>query len=700
MEVRPMLLSPPAWYLGGWDRVVQEAKDLSVVERDPDEAPEDLGASLNLCPLNPRTYDLVFSRIDRLLEQYGWPGKMWLGGLALHAPDGGSRWAVCRECMRSAKSGDELYAYFAERIARHLADRKVTGVLEPTNVAFGDRDAPKWKRSIVVSDVQALPGDFAYILPGGLSPNSSERLKARLRPSLTAEGPMDWPSAERLFRGPMGSDLGTIGKFGETYRLAGMIPTIEEMWYGPDNRPAGDFDWQDLRVWGNGWHFRRDLPSWRAGDRPGFFPIDLRAFANHTGNPTGTETLEPGRMPAIDLRYVPKGKQTLSGVEFDLIDPATNNGKSVLMLGRPMPGATHPKDAASVSESAGPIPVQRKMASLVFLYAGWQASPQEIQRHERWLLPTCRVIYEDDTWLPVDCFRVHDESDYWNVAAYYTVAGCPLLLERTGWKGNCPGGSVVLLKVAEWVNPYPSKTVKSLQFMTPAYEGGEGAKRINPQCMGIVAMTGVEPIEQDFNYWSKRTDRLPLLPPVKPPRHAAVLVRRLWEEWPGGRATLRVKGPSGESASTLELTPGAGYTTNWIARADSGMVYCNANYKPFGVVQTFDPPTRICRVDVRGPSYGVDHEYSLGRSHRLDVRVEISEDGQTWRAVGELKGISGDADFLPVEFEPALVKKLRLTATAEPYHEEYNPGMASHIAGPDYPYFVWRLFAPADRTVP
>jgi hypothetical protein len=42
------------------------------------------------------------------------------------------------------------------------------------------------------------------------------------------------------------------------------------------------------------------------------------------------------------------------------------------------------------------------------------------------------------------------------------------------------------------------------------------------------------------------------------------------------------------------------------------------------------------------------------------------------------------------------VKKLRLTATAEPYHEEYNPGMASHIAGPDYPYFVWRIFAPVE----
>ena len=695
MEVRPMLLSPPAWYHGGWDRVVQEAKDLSVVERDPDEAPEDLGASLNLCPLNPRTYDLVFSRLDRLLEQYGWPSKIWLGGLVCHDPSGGSRWAVCRECVKSGKSKDELYAYFADRIARHLKERHVTGVLEPNNVAFGDRENPRWKRAIVVADVRALPGDFEYILPQGFSPGNNEALKARLRPSLTADGSLDWPSVERLFRAPMGSDLGTLGRFDETYHTAGMLRTTEEVWYGPDKRPAGGYDFQDLYVWANSWHFRRDFPSWRAGDRPGFFPLNLRPFANHTGDATGMEPLEPGRTPAVDLRYVPTGRQVLSGVEFDLIDPVTNDGKSILMLGRPIPGVTHQKDIRNVSESAGPIPVQRKMASLVFLHAGWEASTQGLGRAEGWLLPICRVIYEDDTWLPVDSFRIYDEGDYWNRGNAYAT-GCPLLLERVGWRGNCPGGSLVLLKVSEWVNPYPEKTVKCLQFMTPSYEEGVGSKRMNPQCLGIVALTGVEPIEQDFNFWSKRTDRLPLLPPVKPPRYAASNVWRLWDYGPGGLA----KGPAGESRCTFELTPGAGYTTSRTARLDFGMVHCNANYKPFGLVQTFDPPMRLCRVDMRGPnsSFGHDHEYSLGRSHRVDAMVEISEDGTTWRKVGELKGLSGDADFLPVEFEPALVKKLRLTGDAGPYHEEYNPAMASPIARLDYPFFVWRLFAPTESA--
>jgi hypothetical protein len=105
-------------------------------------------------------------------------------------------------------------------------------------------------------------------------------------------------------------------------------------------------------------------------------------------------------------------------------------------------------------------------------------------------------------------------------------------------------------------------------------------------------------------------------------------------------------------------------------------------------------------VEVRGPTYGVDHEYSLGRTHRLDVTAEISEDGQTWRKIGDLKGISGDADFIPLEFDPATVSKIRLTATAAPYHAQYNPGMSHPVARWDYPYFVWRLLAPPAAPPP
>ncbi|MFB3893782.1 MAG: glycoside hydrolase family 20 zincin-like fold domain-containing protein [Phycisphaerae bacterium] len=725
LELRPMLLTPPAIHLGGWDKIVQAAKDFSVVERDQDEAPEELGSSLNLCPVKDRTYSIAFGQLDELLDLYASPSKVWLNELVLHEPTTGSRWAVCRECRRSGKTKDELFAYFAQRFAEHLRSKGATGVIEPRNVAFGDRGDPRWRRAIVAADVRSLPGDFTYILPDGLSPadpDLPQEVKDRLRPAVTADGPLEHPSAERLFRGPMGSDLGTIGKFGETYRLAGMIRTVEAMWHGADKPPASGIDLQDLHAWANCWRFRRDLPSWRAGERPKFFPIDIRAFANHVSHPTGAETLEAGRVQEIDLRYVPAGKQVLSGVEFDLIDPDQNNGKGVLMLGRPLPGVTHPKDAAGVAETAGPIPVGRKTASLVFLRTSWQASTQDLLRHHRWLLPCCRVIYDDDTWLAVDSFRVWDQCDFWNMNEYNgCFAGCPLLLERVGWLGNCPGGSSVLLKVVEWVNPYPDKTVKALRFVTPGYEGEQGQKRANPMCEAIIAMTGVEPIEQDLNYWSKRMDKPPLLPPMRAPRcPGAVMERASMSEAGrvGDKHLFNLKAPVVEDAGgpskaastvasapavpktppaqvkcAVEPTAGAGFTLSGISRADCGMLLCNTSYKPFGMVQTLEPAVKLCRVDIRGPSYGVDHEYSPGRTHRIDVALEISEDGQTWRKAGELKGISGDCDFLSIEFEPAVVKMLRFRATAEPYHEDYPPGMAHPIAGPDYPHFVWRLVA-------
>jgi len=711
MEMRPMLMTPPAYNLGGWDRIVAAANDYSIVESSPDESSRDLGKALNLCPLNPRSYELANAKIDHLIETYGHPSKMWLGGIVNHDPLVGSRWGACRDCFKSGKSKSELFVFFAERLASHLRTRNCVGVVEPHNIVFGNANDLKWRRALIVSDFSELPKDFTYILPQGFSPAKSESLSGVMSPSFTCDGASDWPSAERLFRSPLGNDIHTIEKFGDTLSIAGGVRTLEQMWYGSDPLPKEPVNTQELFVYGNCWHFCRDLPSWRAGERPGFHTIDLRKFANYNGRPTGTETFESGRMPAMDLRYVPTGKLVLSGVEFDLIDPAENDGKSVMMLGRPLQGVTHAKDFASVAETSGPIPVGKKLASIAFLTAGWQASMQEMARHEKWLMPTCRVIYEDDTWLVVDSYRVFTEWDYWNKASnysYITTAGYPKLLERTGWLGNSPTGTDVWLKVNEWVNPYPEKVVKSLHYVTPTYEGSDGSKRTNPECLGVVAISGVEPIQQDFDYWAKRVNRVPLLPPIREAKVAAVPLERVGlYARQGTNYIIQFKpaaggGRGGDAAnitSTLDVTPdvkGVFYDLDRLSLRDCGYVANNANYKPFSVVQSFATPVQLSRIDVRGPTYGVDHEYSFGRPHKLDVTVEISEDSATWRKVGELKGISGDADFLPVEFAPVNVAKIRFTATAEPYRAEYAAGMAHAVARLDYPYFVWRVLTPTE----
>ena len=122
MEIRPMLLVHPLLGVRGWDLFVKAAHDSSIVENNPDEAQEELGQALNLCPLNPKTYDLVFARIDDLQEKYDWPHKIWLGGLVIYDTARGSRWGACRDCQRSGQRKEELFSLFAEKIAQHLRE--------------------------------------------------------------------------------------------------------------------------------------------------------------------------------------------------------------------------------------------------------------------------------------------------------------------------------------------------------------------------------------------------------------------------------------------------------------------------------------------------------------------------------------------------------------------------------------------------
>ena len=199
----------------------------------------------------------------------------------------------------------------------------------------------------------------------------------------------------------------------------------------------------------------------------------------------------------------------LAGVPFDIIDPAHNGSRGLLMLGRPAPG-TLARVAATIQENAGPIPVGRKLASLVFLRKRWHCRVEKMYFQHTWVRPTCRVVYDDDSWLVVDVFLYFHAGlffDEWNktsevVRPHY----------RLGWKGNSPTGRPVTLDAVEWVNPYPEKTIREIDFFTPDFEEKRG-KRVSDMMEAIVAITGVEPTAHDLTFWKARGDRPPLLPP-------------------------------------------------------------------------------------------------------------------------------------------------------------------------------------------
>lgn len=714
LELRPAIQYEEGEGGNYWNDLSADAPDLR--EHDPDENPRELGQSANLCPLDERTYQRHFAKIDEILDDFGHPSKVWMFGQAYTSVQAGARWAQCRRCQKSGKTPEELYEYYIARIAEHLQTRQTKGLFRSPWLRYGGPRDPKDRRLISI-DPQRLPAGLEFDLPDPTQGpyfaynNDAYRqyIKEHFKPAATANGPPTWPSGERYLQdGPQSeteilaslSGISTAA-WGETGGGSSLADVIESMWYAPDARPAGRLDDAASSEYVYSWWFGHDHPAWRAGERPKFFPVDLRSFVNHTSHATGAETLEPGRPPEIDLRYLPTGLQTLAGVSFNIIDPADNGGKAVLMLGRPAPG-TPANIASAISEGTAPIPVGRKLASIAFLRKRWHCRLEEMSFEETWLRPTCRVVYDDGSWLVADCFLYFHAPlffDEWN-----NDSGAVRPQYRLGWQGNCPGGKTVTLNVAEWVNPYPDKTIKHIEFFTPDSEDAHG-KRVSDMMEAIVAVTGVEPVARDLAFWKGRADASPLLAPrrANPAGTEIRLARELRQAGDGKWAGALMAG-SGQVQYTLAPIGRAGVDRGWNAIHD--MAYCNVDFSDFGVEMTLDKPLAMGRIELRGPvSFGAHWGSYSSRTKKVDVTVEVSEDGTAWRSAGMMKGLSADADFIPLDLGGKTLKAIRMTGSARAYRRDYHPvqfqGDVFWRNVPHWnPSFTWRLFAPDASTLP
>jgi hypothetical protein len=429
----------------------------------------------------------------------------------------------------------------------------------------------------------------------------------------------------------------------------------------------------------NSWWFGRDFPAWRTGERPQFIPIDLRSVVNHTSHPTGTEMLEPGRAPPIDLRYLPVGRQTLAGVDFEILGPAGNGDRSILMLGR-VPDAAPANVRQAIRQSTPPIPIGRQLSSIAFLRARWVAvlGTDTIYPLDSWLRPTCRVVFDDGSWLVVDCFtHLHHGCNKEDVDLFQSGVG---LFYRAGWYGNTPAGRNVSLHVAEWVNPYPERPIASLDFFIPRCPDLKGADRVNPRCEAVVAISGVDVTERDLAFWAQRTDRPPRLPPLQADGNGVEV----------GAGTL----------GTVKPLPGSRLAEHFLYMKYPG-VYADARFGPFGIEFVFPKAVELDRVELRGPMSFINQPFAgyTVRSKKIDVTVEVSEDGSAWHEAGGVRGISLEADFLPVRLPAHPIRGLRLTATAFPYRQHYPPvEVQGDIFWREYgnwgPHFCWRLFRP------
>lgn len=143
------------------------------------------------------------------------------------------------------------------------------------------------------------------------------------------------------------------------------------------------------------------------------------------------------------------------GVPFNIIDPAKNNGKTMItMKSGWKTGPNFPEDVK--------IPINKKAYALYFLHASsWGATKWGMGASRRY-----EVVYTDGSVerIPVICAGGHENMGNW---MWKPSGGAPLL--DTSSAKPVPvkiGNDIRYLFTLEWINPYPQKTIKELKIAT------------------------------------------------------------------------------------------------------------------------------------------------------------------------------------------------------------------------------------------
>jgi len=184
--------------------------------------------------------------------------------------------------------------------------------------------------------------------------------------------------------------------------------------------------------------------------------IDLAPHANVKL----TDTFHAGDNPGNDLAKLPKGKQTLGGVQFKV-------GNGVVQLG-----------SSLVKEKPGKvegIKVGNFVGKLHFLHAcGYQAPDDTV-------VARYVIHYEDKSTAEVEVAYGRDVVDWW-----ITPGRKEPTKGKVAWEGENEASkkseAKIKLYLMSWENPHPKKKVVSLDFVATAPEG-----QAAPFCVAITA---------------------------------------------------------------------------------------------------------------------------------------------------------------------------------------------------------------------
>lgn len=180
--------------------------------------------------------------------------------------------------------------------------------------------------------------------------------------------------------------------------------------------------------------------------------IDLAPFANRD---FADDKANDGRggwtdQGTNDFRMIPKGRQTVAGIPFEIIDPIRNGGKGCLML----QGEEQRDFPAAITG----IPAKGKFATLYFLHtAAWVPFEAKCGHY--------RIRYADGGIADCPLKAGVNINDWWDSDTLLPEA-LPVFVAANG-----AGGKVAFF-VTRWHNPRPEAAIEAIDFhCTP---GGNG----------------------------------------------------------------------------------------------------------------------------------------------------------------------------------------------------------------------------------
>jgi beta-galactosidase len=178
-----------------------------------------------------------------------------------------------------------------------------------------------------------------------------------------------------------------------------------------------------------------------------------------------------------DFRTMPLGRQTLRGIPFEIVDPATNGGKSCLVV------KDNPK--GDFKSSIEGVAIGRKFSRLFFLHGEAFVSSGKTLKYT--------LHYEDGSSVEIPTAENVSIADWWSAG---DLSGARLGINRKNKVDRDVG-----LLIMDWENPHPEKTIASLDLTAP-----EGKDAISM----LVALTGELPsgrrIEVGGPNWARIAD--------------------------------------------------------------------------------------------------------------------------------------------------------------------------------------------------